>query len=77
VPVHFNSPALRSRPSNRSASFETGFHSVRDTQSFEEKKVVEVGPDAHNVRYDARANTVLVSYGNTNGGAIAIFEPRT
>jgi hypothetical protein len=54
-----------------------GVMHVYDTRSLKEIQVVEVGPDADNVRYDTRADTVWVSYGNTNGGAIASFEPRT
>jgi hypothetical protein len=54
-----------------------GFLRVYDTRSLEEKTALEVGPDADNVRYDARNNTVLVSYGTTNQGAIAIFDPLT
>jgi DNA-binding beta-propeller fold protein YncE len=54
-----------------------GVMHVYDTQSLEEKKTINVGPDADNVRYDVRNNQVLVSYGNTNKGAIAIFDPRT
>jgi hypothetical protein len=50
---------------------------VYDTRSLKEIRTIEVGPDADNVRYDARTDTVWVSYGNTNGGAIASFEPRT
>jgi hypothetical protein len=54
-----------------------GVMHVYDTRSLEEKATVEVGPDADNVRYDAKADTVLVSYGSTNNGAIAVFETRT
>ena len=54
-----------------------GMLHVYDTRSLKEQKVIEVGPDADNVRYDAKADTVLVSFGSTNSGAIAIFEPRT
>jgi len=54
-----------------------GVMHVYDTRTLEEKTAFEVGPDADNVRYDARHDTVLVSYGTTNKGAIAIFEPRT
>jgi DNA-binding beta-propeller fold protein YncE len=50
---------------------------VYDTKTLEEKAAFEVGPDADNVRYDAKNDTVLVSYGTTNKGAIAIFDPRT
>ena len=50
---------------------------VYDTSNLEEKAAFEVGPDADNVRYDARNDTVLVSYGTTNQGAIAIFNPHT
>ena len=54
-----------------------GMLHVYDTRSLKEQKVIEVGPDADNVRYDAKADTVLVSFGSTNSGAIALFEPRT
>jgi hypothetical protein len=54
-----------------------GFLHVFDTRSLEEKKAVAVGTDADNVRYDAGTGTVLVAFGNTNGGGIAIFEPRS
>ncbi len=48
---------------------------VFDTRSLKETKVIEVGADADNVRYDPKADVVFVSYGSTNGGAIAIYEP--
>jgi hypothetical protein len=54
-----------------------GVMHVYDTRSLEQKKNVEVGPDADNVRYDTRNDTVLVSYGSTNSGAIAVFDART
>jgi hypothetical protein len=54
-----------------------GITHVYDTRSLAEKGSVEVGPDADNVRYDAVADTVLVSFGSTNSGAIGIFEPRS
>lgn len=47
---------------------------IYDTRTLKEQKIVVVGDDADNVRYDAVANTVLVSYGNTNAGAIAVLE---
>ena len=53
-----------------------GLLRVYDTRSLAEKKIIEVGSDADNVRYDAQADTVWVSYGSTNGGAIATYEPR-
>jgi hypothetical protein len=54
-----------------------GLMHVYDTRSLKETKVIEVGPDADNVRYNAKADAVLVSYGSTNSGAIAIYEPHT
>lgn len=54
-----------------------GLVHVYDTHSLEEVKTVEVGPDADNVRYDAKENTVYVSYGTTNGGAIAVLDALT
>jgi len=47
---------------------------IYDARTLKEQRVIQVGDDADNVRYDAGANTVLVSYGNTNAGAIAILE---
>jgi hypothetical protein len=54
-----------------------GLLHVFDTTTLEEKKKIEIGPDADNVRYDARENTILVSYGSTNSGAIAIVDARS
>lgn len=54
-----------------------GMLHVYNTRSLNEEKVIKVGPDADNVRYDAKSDTVLVTCGNTNNGAIAILEPRT
>jgi DNA-binding beta-propeller fold protein YncE len=50
---------------------------VYDTRTLEEKATVEIGADADNARYDATNNTVLVAYGDTNGGAIAILDAAT
>ena len=50
---------------------------VFDTRTLEEKRTIEIGEDADNVRYDARNNTVLVTYGRTNAGAIAVLDART
>jgi hypothetical protein len=50
---------------------------IFDTHTLQEKKNIEVGPDADNVRYDAALNRVLVCYGNTNGGGIASFDAGT
>ena len=45
MPVHFSSPDLRSRPSNMSASFEVGFHSVPMSSRFTKKSLVsDLGP---------------------------------
>jgi len=54
-----------------------GLLHVFDTKTLEERRTLEIGPEADNVRYDARANTVLVSYGTTNAGAIAVLDVRT
>lgn len=54
-----------------------GVMHVYDTRSLDERATIEVGPDADNVRYDDKNDTVLVSYGTTNQGAIAIFDPHT
>jgi len=58
-------------------SGEDGLLHILDTRTLEEKRKVEIGPDADNVRYDARSNTILVSYGSTNAGAIAVLDART
>lgn len=58
-------------------SGEDGLLHIFDTQTLEQKQTIEVGPDADNVRYDAGNNTILVSYGTTNGGAIAAFNAQT
>ena len=42
VPVHFSSPVLRSRPSNTSVSFDTGFHPVFMSSRFTKKSLVSV-----------------------------------
>jgi hypothetical protein len=58
-------------------SGEDGLLHIFDTRTLEEKRTVEIGPDADNVRYDARNNAVLVTYGTTNAGAIAVLDART
>ncbi len=40
LPVHFNSPVARSRPSNTSASSEVAFHVVRMSSRFTKKSLV-------------------------------------
>lgn len=50
---------------------------VYDTRSLTELLTIEVGADADNVRCDIRTDTVWVSYGDTNSGAIAVFDPET
>ena len=50
---------------------------VYDARTMEEKRIIEVGLGADNVRYDAKADSVYVTYGDTNGGAIAVFDART
>jgi YVTN family beta-propeller protein len=59
------------------ASGGDGLLHVFNTRTLEEKQKIEVGPEADNVRYDARNNTLLVSYGDTNRGAIAVFDALT
>jgi len=58
-------------------SGEDGLLHVFDTRTLEEKRRIEIGPDADNVRYDARDNTILVTYGSTNSGAIAVLNAKT
>ena len=50
---------------------------VYDARTLEEKRTVDVGLGADNVRYDARADTVYVTYGDTGVGAIAVLNART
>ena len=50
---------------------------VFDTRTLEEKRVVDVGPDADNVRYDAQANAICVCYGEADKGAVAVFDAGT
>ncbi len=50
---------------------------VYDTRTLEEKAAVDVGRGADNVRYDARADLVYVTHGSTQGGAVAVVDPRT
>ncbi len=50
---------------------------VYDARSLEEKAAVNAGADADNVRYDAKADTVLVGYGEGGDGGIVIFSPDT
>ena len=59
------------------ASGGDGLLRVYDPRTLEEKQRIEVGEDADNVRHDAAANTVLVTYGTTNAGAIAVFDVAT
>ncbi len=50
---------------------------VYDVRTLEAKKVIALGRGADNVRYDAPADTIYVTYGSTSGGAIAAFNPHT
>jgi hypothetical protein len=50
---------------------------ILHTRTLEENRVLEIGEDADNVRYDARNHAILVSYGTTNAGAIAVLDART
>jgi hypothetical protein len=54
-----------------------GVMHVYDTRTLDESGAIGIGPDADNVRYDARDNAVYVSYGETNRGAIAVLDART
>lgn len=58
-------------------SGQDGLLHIFDTRTLEEKRTVEIGPDADNVRYDARNNTILVTYGTTNAGSIAVLDAGT
>lgn len=50
---------------------------VYDTRSLEKRATLDIGPDADNVRYDGLTDTLLVSHGSTNAGAITILSPAT
>lgn len=50
---------------------------VYDTRTLEETKTIMLGRGADNVRYDAPADAVYVTYGSTEGGAIAVLDPHT
>lgn len=50
---------------------------VYDTGTLEETKTVTLGKGADNVRYDAQADTVYVTYRSTEGGAIGAVNPHT
>ena len=56
------------------ASGGDGLVRVFDTRSLDLRREFELGEDADNVRFDAAANTILVTYGDTNRGAIAVFD---
>jgi hypothetical protein len=58
-------------------SGEDGLLHIFDTRTLEERRTVKIGADADNVRYDARNNTIFVTYGTTNSGAIAVLDART
>lgn len=49
---------------------------VYDMGTLEEKRTVDVGPDADNVRYDQATDTLYVSCGDDKGGAIVAFETK-
>jgi DNA-binding beta-propeller fold protein YncE len=55
-------------------SGEDGKLHIFDTRTLEEKRTIEIGEDADNVRYAPRNNTVLVTYGSTNAGAVAVLD---
>lgn len=48
-----------------------------DTKTLKEVKSFELGAGADNVRYDATHDTVLVSHGNSDKGAIAVIDPHS
>lgn len=50
---------------------------VFDTRTLAETKTFILGHSADNVRYDALHDTILISYGSTNTGAIAVLDPHT
>jgi len=54
-----------------------GFLRVYDTISLDEKRAIEVGRGADNVRYDDRLNAVWVAHGHTSGGAVVAFDAKT
>ena len=54
-----------------------GIVHVYDTRTLEEKAAVPVGRGADNVRYDAKADVIYVTYGNKDGGGIAALDART
>ena len=56
---------------------EDGSVHVYDTRSLDEKKTITLGQGADNVRYDAEADAIYITYGTVEGGAIAVFNPRT
>jgi hypothetical protein len=58
-------------------SGEDGLLHIFDTRNLAEKRTVQIGPDADNVRYDARNETILVTCGTTNAGSIVILDART
>jgi len=48
-----------------------------DTKTLNEVKSFKLGAGADNVRYDATHDTVLVSYGNNEKGAVAVIDPHS
>ena len=48
-----------------------------DTRTLEKRAELEIGSDADNVRYDGLTDTLLVSHGSTNAGAITILSAST
>lgn len=50
---------------------------VYGTVSLDEKAAFTLGADADNVRYDSVHNTVLICYGGTNSGGIAVMDALT
>lgn len=50
---------------------------VYDTRSLAEQKVIMLGKGADNVRYDAKADRIYVTYRDSDGGAIAVLNPTT
>jgi hypothetical protein len=77
LPLSQGAACVTSSGSVAVSSGRDGLLHIFDARTLAEERSLEIGSDADNVRYDAQANTVLVSYGTTNGGAIAILDART
>ena len=49
---------------------------VYDTRTLEETAAIQVGRGSDNVRYDSNAHEIYATYGNKNGGGIAVIDAR-